>query len=218
MRGSSCIPAPAISTAPSSTRSSPIAGRASQASAAWRARASCIASTRTRAASSSSPRPTRPIARSSEQFADHGREGELERGYLALVWGAPPRPHGTIDAPIGRHKTSRTKMAIVPVARGGREAVTHYQVVATFGHGPEPIASLLECTLGDRADPSGARASCLDRHARLSAIRSTARASSPSSASFPSRCRRSSPASTARRCTPHQLSFVHPVVGHLTGI
>jgi 23S rRNA pseudouridine1911/1915/1917 synthase len=83
----------------------------------------------------------------SEQFADHGREGELERGYLALVWGAPPRPHGTIDAPIGRHKTSRTKMAITPVARGGREAVTHYQVVATFGHGTEPIASLLECTL-----------------------------------------------------------------------
>ena len=83
----------------------------------------------------------------SEQFADHGREGELERGYLALVWGAPPRPHGTIDAPIGRHKTSRTKMTIVPVARGGREAVTHYQALATFGHGPEPIASLLECTL-----------------------------------------------------------------------
>src|SRR4029078_6827422 len=37
----------------------------------------------------------------SEQFADHGRTGALERGYLALVWGAPPRPHGTIDAPIG---------------------------------------------------------------------------------------------------------------------
>src|SRR6266508_2024742 len=27
-----------------------------------------------------------------EQFADHGRSGEFERGYLALVWGAPPRP------------------------------------------------------------------------------------------------------------------------------
>ena len=44
----------------------------------------------------------------SEQFADHGREGALERGYLALVWDAPPRPRGTINAPIGRHKTSRT--------------------------------------------------------------------------------------------------------------
>jgi 23S rRNA pseudouridine1911/1915/1917 synthase len=83
----------------------------------------------------------------SDQFADHGREGSLERGYLALVWGAPPRPHGTIKAPIGRHKTSRTKMAVVPVTKGGREAVTHYQVLATFGRGGEPIASLLECLL-----------------------------------------------------------------------
>lgn len=86
----------------------------------------------------------------SEQFADHGRSGALERGYLALVWGAPPRPHGTISAPIGRHPTSRTKMAIVP--RGGRDAVTHYQVITTFGRrrgerGPEPVASLLECRL-----------------------------------------------------------------------
>jgi 23S rRNA pseudouridine1911/1915/1917 synthase len=82
-----------------------------------------------------------------EQFADHGREGSLERGYLALVWGAPPRPHGIIKAPIGRHKTSRTKMAVVPVAKGGRDAVTHYRVLATFGRGGEPIASLLECRL-----------------------------------------------------------------------
>jgi 23S rRNA pseudouridine1911/1915/1917 synthase len=83
----------------------------------------------------------------SEQFADHGREGALERGYLALVWGAPPRSHGTINAPIGRHTTSRTKMAVVPATKGGRAAVTHYQVLATFGRGPEPIASLLECKL-----------------------------------------------------------------------
>jgi len=88
----------------------------------------------------------------SAQFADHGRTGELERGYLALVWGTPPRPRGTIDAPIGRHPTSRTKMAIVPEAKGGRVAVTHYEVVDTFGarqgeRGLEPIASLLECRL-----------------------------------------------------------------------
>ncbi|HAH65223.1 MAG TPA: RNA pseudouridine synthase, partial [Rhizobiales bacterium] len=38
-----------------------------------------------------------------DQFADHGRSGELERGYLALVWGAPARSHGRIDARIGRH-------------------------------------------------------------------------------------------------------------------
>jgi 23S rRNA pseudouridine1911/1915/1917 synthase len=38
-------------------------------------------------------------------------------------------------------------MAIVPIAKGGREAVTHYRVLATFGRGGEPIASLLECRL-----------------------------------------------------------------------
>jgi 23S rRNA pseudouridine1911/1915/1917 synthase len=86
----------------------------------------------------------------SAQFADHGRTGALERGYLALVWGTPPRPRGTIDAPIGRHPTSRTKMAIVPEAKGGREAVTHYEVIDTFGARQDervPIASLLECRL-----------------------------------------------------------------------
>jgi 23S rRNA pseudouridine1911/1915/1917 synthase len=82
-----------------------------------------------------------------EQFADHGRTGELERGYLALVWGAPSKPHGRIDAPIGRHPTSRTKMAVLPPEKG-RNAVTHWRVVETYGHGKDgPIASLLECWL-----------------------------------------------------------------------
>jgi len=81
-----------------------------------------------------------------EQFADHGRSGELERSYLALVWGVPSRPYGTVDAAIGRHPTSRTKMAVLPSK--GREAVTHWRVIETFGRGKEPVASLVECTLG----------------------------------------------------------------------
>jgi 23S rRNA pseudouridine1911/1915/1917 synthase len=81
-----------------------------------------------------------------KQFADHGREGPLERGYLALVWGAPKRPYGTVDAPIGRHPSSRTKMAVLPAGKG-REAVTHWRVVETFGRGKEPVASLIACTL-----------------------------------------------------------------------
>jgi 23S rRNA pseudouridine1911/1915/1917 synthase len=44
------------------------------------------------------------------QFADHGRTGPLRRGYLAFVWGAPDRPQGTIDKPIGRHPRARDKM------------------------------------------------------------------------------------------------------------
>jgi 23S rRNA pseudouridine1911/1915/1917 synthase len=81
-----------------------------------------------------------------KQFADHGRSGEFERGYLALVWGAPKRLHGTIEAPIGRHPSSRTKMAVLAAGKG-REAVTHWRVVETFGRGKEPVASLIACTL-----------------------------------------------------------------------
>jgi 23S rRNA pseudouridine1911/1915/1917 synthase len=81
-----------------------------------------------------------------EQFADHGRTGALERGYLSLLWGAPQRTQGRIDAPIGRHPTSRTKMAVLP--EKGRRAVTHWRLIATFGHKIDgPIASLLECRL-----------------------------------------------------------------------
>ena len=36
---------------------------------------------------------------------------------------------GTVDAPIGRHRTQRTRMG---VTEGGRPAVTHYRVLARF--------------------------------------------------------------------------------------
>ncbi len=80
----------------------------------------------------------------SAQFANKAESG-LERGYLALVWGAPDRPKGTIDAPLDRHRYARDKRA---VREGGREAVTHWQVLERFA-GPDgkPVASLLACTL-----------------------------------------------------------------------
>jgi len=65
----------------------------------------------------------------SAQFADHGRSGPLQRGYLAFVWGVPPRPKGTIDQPIERHPHARDKMA---VRAGGREAITHWQVLEKY--------------------------------------------------------------------------------------
>lgn len=80
----------------------------------------------------------------SEQFAAHGRDGRLERAYLALVWGAPERRLGTIDAPIGRHTTSREKMTVARRA-GSREAITHYEVEESFGS--PPFASLISCRL-----------------------------------------------------------------------
>jgi 23S rRNA pseudouridine1911/1915/1917 synthase len=81
----------------------------------------------------------------SKQFADHGREGPLRRGYLAFVWGAPDRPKGTIDAPLDRSPHARDKRA---VREGGRQAITHWQLLEKFtGREGKPIASLLACTL-----------------------------------------------------------------------
>jgi len=86
------------------------------------------------------------------QFAGHGRGGgPFERGYLAFVWGAPERPRGSIDRPIGRHPRARDRMA---VREGAREAVTHWEVRERFS-GPdaprdrrrEAVAGLLACRL-----------------------------------------------------------------------
>ncbi|HWM46178.1 MAG TPA: RluA family pseudouridine synthase [Xanthobacteraceae bacterium] len=80
-----------------------------------------------------------------EQFADHGRTGPMERGYLALAWGVPHAPRGTIDRPIDRHPHQRDKMA---VREGGREAVTHWTVVERYADtAGEPVACLMECRL-----------------------------------------------------------------------
>ncbi|WP_420961273.1 RluA family pseudouridine synthase [Brucella sp. IR073] len=86
----------------------------------------------------------------SAQFADHGRTGELERAYLALVWGATGRTHGTVDAHLGRSHKDRTRQAVVSEARDdARHAVTHYSVVEKFGAREDAtaLASLIECRL-----------------------------------------------------------------------
>ena len=79
------------------------------------------------------------------QFADHGRTGEMRRGYMAFVWGVPTRQRGTVEAPIDRHPHAREKMA---VRQSGREAVTHWEVQETFnGRDGKPVAALLACQL-----------------------------------------------------------------------
>lgn len=60
------------------------------------------------------------------QFADHS----AHREYLCLVHGNLKEDSGTIDAPIGRHKTDRKRMA---VREDGRRAVTHWSVLERFG-------------------------------------------------------------------------------------
>jgi 23S rRNA pseudouridine1911/1915/1917 synthase len=80
----------------------------------------------------------------SDQFADHGRTGSLQRIYLGFAWGAPERSRGTIDAPIARHPHARDKMA---VRQGGREAITHWEVIERYGPPSEPVASFLRLRL-----------------------------------------------------------------------
>jgi 23S rRNA pseudouridine1911/1915/1917 synthase len=83
----------------------------------------------------------------SEQFADHGRTGPLERLYAAVVWGAMPVTKGTIDLPIDRAPYNREKMAVTREGRG-RMAITHYEVEGVFGEqGGEPIGSFVRCRL-----------------------------------------------------------------------
>ncbi len=86
--------------------------------------------------------------RLSKLFADHGRTLSLTREYLALVWGAPDRAQGTIDAPLGRHNIQREKMAVVSEERG-REAITHWRLIEKFGadRDKKPVASLIACQL-----------------------------------------------------------------------
>lgn len=54
----------------------------------------------------------------------------ITRKYIALVHGQVIAG-GTVDAPIGRHPTLRTKMAVVT---DGKPAVTHYRVLQRFSH------------------------------------------------------------------------------------
>lgn len=93
------------------------------------------------------------------QFAAHGRDGRLDREYVAIVWGQLPAAVGSIDAPVTRSSVNRTRMQVAAsgsrarIGRGGawiddidqddefdgaisrrapREAITHYHVEEVF--------------------------------------------------------------------------------------
>jgi 23S rRNA pseudouridine1911/1915/1917 synthase len=59
------------------------------------------------------------------QFAQR----KVSKAYLALVDGHPPSPEGIIRAPLGRDRSHRKQMAVVP---NGREAETRYAVRESF--------------------------------------------------------------------------------------
>lgn len=69
------------------------------------------------------------------QLKDHSST----RSYLAIVHGRINEEGGTVNAPIARSPKDRLKMAVV---LGGREAVTHFEVVRRFKH-----YTLVRCNL-----------------------------------------------------------------------
>ncbi len=60
------------------------------------------------------------------QLKDH----TMARTYETVVCGNLKENSGTVDAPIGRHPSDRKKMCIA--ARGGRNAVTHWEVIKRY--------------------------------------------------------------------------------------
>jgi 23S rRNA pseudouridine1911/1915/1917 synthase len=56
--------------------------------------------------------------------------GQVKKMYLALVHGRLAHESGRIELPIARHPKKRKEMSVVP---GGRQALTLWEVVETFG-------------------------------------------------------------------------------------
>ncbi|MBQ9019017.1 MAG: RluA family pseudouridine synthase [Bacilli bacterium] len=64
----------------------------------------------------------------------------VERKYIALVDGVIKNDSGEIDAPIGRDRNNRQKMAVTDV--NGKNAITHFKVLDRFNN-----HTLIECIL-----------------------------------------------------------------------
>lgn len=65
----------------------------------------------------------------------------LDRAYLALIWGLPNPLAGDIEGAIGRDQRDRKRMAVV--ARNGKPALTHYRTLRAW----QTAVVLLECRL-----------------------------------------------------------------------
>lgn len=64
-------------------------------------------------------------------LAEQIKEHSFTREYEAVTTGYFKETSGTIDAPIGRHRTDRKKMCVT--TENSRNAVTHYSVIKQYG-------------------------------------------------------------------------------------
>lgn len=75
-----------------------------------------------------------------EKLSEMISKKEVERKYIALVDGVIKNDSGEIDAPIGRDRNNRQKMAVTDV--NGKNAITHFRVLDRFNN-----HTLIECIL-----------------------------------------------------------------------
>ena len=64
------------------------------------------------------------------------------REYVAMVWGDFPDKKGTITGNIGRNPKNKLQMAVLSDPTMGKHAVTHYEVLESFGY-----VSIVKCVL-----------------------------------------------------------------------
>ncbi|MDP7567473.1 MAG: RluA family pseudouridine synthase [Flavobacteriales bacterium] len=72
------------------------------------------------------------------KFADR----DLNRKYIALVWGDVKEDEGTITGNIGRSLKNRKVMDVFSDGEYGKHAISHYKVLERFGY-----TTLIECKL-----------------------------------------------------------------------
>ena len=74
-----------------------------------------------------------------QKLAQQIAENKMNREYIAIVDGHFAHETGVIDAPLSRHQTNRLKRV---VEKGGKHAVTHFEVLDSFSN-----YSLVSCRL-----------------------------------------------------------------------
>ncbi len=75
-----------------------------------------------------------------EQLSNMIKEKQVERKYLALVWGIVKHEKGTIDAPIGRDINNRQKYTVTDI--NSKDSITHFKTLKRYKE-----ATLIECKL-----------------------------------------------------------------------
>ncbi|WP_207496845.1 RluA family pseudouridine synthase [Aridibaculum aurantiacum] len=73
-----------------------------------------------------------------KQFFNH----DIQRNYIALVWGDVEQDEGTIVAHVGRNQRFRKLFEAYPDGEHGKEAITHYKVLERLNY-----VTLVQCKL-----------------------------------------------------------------------